>query len=173
VTEQASTTLTKEDPMAAKSEALAKQFEAKVQEATGVIERLSDADWKKTTSSEKWTVGVVAHHLAGAHEGIAGIIKALAAGQSMGNFTMQMLHDMNAKHAQEHGAATKAETLALHKKSAAAAAAAVRGLSDADLAKSGAVLSGMPPMSVEQVIGGILLNHIEEHLKSIRATANV
>jgi len=25
-------------------------------------------------------------------------------------------------------------------------------------------------MSVEQVVGGILLNHIDEHLKSIRAT---
>ena len=45
--------------MAAKAEALAKQFEAKVQEATAVLERLSDADWKKTTASEKWTVGVL------------------------------------------------------------------------------------------------------------------
>jgi uncharacterized protein (TIGR03083 family) len=159
--------------MAAKAEALAKQFETKVQEATAVLDRLTDADWKKTTSSEKWTVGVVAHHMAGAHEGIAGIIKSVAAGQSMGNFTMQMLHDMNAKHAQEHGAATKAETIALHKKSAAAAATVVRGLSDADLGKSGTVLTGMPPMTVEQVIGGILLNHIDEHLKSIRATASV
>lgn len=159
--------------MAAKAEALAKQFETKVQEATAVLDRLTDTDWKKTTSSEKWTVGVVAHHMAGAHEGIAGIIKSVAAGQSMGNFTMQMLHDMNAKHAQEHGAATKAETIALHKKSAAAAATVVRGLSDADLGKSGTVLAGMPPMTVEQVIGGILLNHIDEHLKSIRATASV
>jgi len=159
--------------MAAKTEALAKQFEAKVQEATGVLERLSDADWKKTTSSEKWPVGVVAHHMAGAHEGISNIIKAVAAGQSMGNFTMQMLHDMNAKHAQEHAGATRADTIALHKKSAATAAAVVRGLSDADLAKSGTVLSGMPPMSVEQVINAILLSHVEEHLKSIRATANL
>ena len=159
--------------MAAKSEALAKQFEAKAQEVTGVLERLSDADWKKTTSSEKWTVGVVAHHMAGSHEGISNIIKAVAAGQSMGNFTMQMLHDMNAKHAQEHAGASKAETIALHKKSAATAAAVVRGLSDTDLGKSGTVLSGMPPMSVEQVINMILLNHIEEHLKNIRATANV
>lgn len=159
--------------MAAKSEALAKQFEAKAQEVTGVLERLSDADWKKTTSSEKWTVGVVAHHMAGSHEGISNIIKALAVGQSMGNFTMEMLHDMNAKHAQEHAGASKAETIALHKKSAATASAVVRGLSDADLGKSGTVLSGMPPMSVEQVINMILLNHIEEHLKSIRATANV
>ena len=51
--------------MAAKTEALAKQFEAKAQEATGVLERLSDSDWKKTTASEKWTVAVVAHHMAG------------------------------------------------------------------------------------------------------------
>jgi len=146
--------------MAGKADALAKQFEAKVQEATGVLERLSDADWKKTTASEKWTVGVVAHHMAGAHEGISNIVKAVAAGQSMGNFTMQMLHDMNAK-------------IALHKKSAATAAAVVRGLSDADLGKSGTVLSGMPAMSVEQVINGILFNHIDEHLKSIRTTAGL
>jgi uncharacterized protein (TIGR03083 family) len=156
--------------MGAKAEALAKQFEAKVQEATAVLERLTDADWKKTTSAEKWTVAVVAHHLAGAHEGIAGILKGVASGQSTGDFTMDMLHDMNAKHAKEHANATRAETVALHKKSAAAAAAILRGLSDADLAKSGTVLKGMPAMSGEQVVSGILLNHIEEHLKSIKAT---
>jgi uncharacterized protein (TIGR03083 family) len=156
--------------MAAKGEGLAKQFEAKAQEATTVLERLSDADWTKTTSSEKWTVGVVAHHMAGAHEAIAGIVKTVASGQSVPNFTMDMLHDMNAKHAQEHAKATKAETVALHKKSAAAAAAVLRGLGDADYGKSGTVLSGMPPMSAEQVVGGILLRHIDEHLGSIRAT---
>ncbi len=156
--------------MAAKGEALAKQFEAKAQEATTVLERLSDADWTKTTSAEKWTVGVVAHHMAGAHEAIAGIIKTVASGQSVPNFTMDMLHDMNAKHAQEHAKVSKAETVALHKKSAAAASAALRGLSDADYAKSGTVLVGMPPMSAEQVVGGILMRHIEEHLGSIRST---
>ena len=156
--------------MAAKGEALAKQFEVKAQEATTVLERLSDADWKKTTSAEKWTVGVVAHHMAGAHEAIAGIVKTVASGQSMPNFTMDMLHDMNAKHAQEHAKATKTETVALHKKSAAAAAAVLRGLSDADYAKSGTVIAGLPPMSAEQVVGGILLRHIEEHLGSIRGT---
>jgi DinB superfamily len=160
-------TLTEEDTMAAKTEALAKQFETKVQEATGVFERLSDADWKKT-ASEKWTVGVVAHHLAGSHEGISGIIKTVAGGQSIPNFTMDMLHYVNAKHAKEFANVSKAETIALHKKNAAAAAAVVRGLSDADLGKSGTVLTGMPPMSVEQIINAILLGHVEEHLKSIR-----
>jgi len=156
--------------MGAKGEALAKQFEAKVQDATAVLQRLTDADWKKTTASEKWTVGVVAHHLAGAHEQIAGILKTVASGQSIPNFTMDTLHDLNAKHAKEHANATKAETIALHKKSAAAAAAVLRGLNDADFAKSGTVLTGMPPMSGEQVVQAILFNHIDDHLKSIKAT---
>ena len=149
---------------------MAKKFEAKAQEATGVIERLSDANWKTITSGEKWSVGVVAHHMAGAHEAIAGLIKSVASGQSVPNFTMDMLHGMNAKRSQEHAHCTNAETLALLKKSAAAAAAVVRGLGDAELDKSGTVLTGMPPMSAEQMASGILIHHIEEHLGSIRAT---
>ena len=82
--------------MGAKAEALAKQYEAKVQEATGVIEKLSDADWKKVTAAEKWPVGVTAHHVAGAHEPIAEILKTVASGQSIPNFTMEMLDEMNA-----------------------------------------------------------------------------
>ena len=44
--------------MGAKGEAFAKQLEAKVQDATALLEKLSDADWRKTTAAEKWTVGV-------------------------------------------------------------------------------------------------------------------
>ena len=155
--------------MGAKGEALAKQFEAKAQEAATLLGKLSDADWKKTTSEETWSVGVVAHHVAGSLEGIAGMIKTVAAGQATPPFTMDMLHAMNAKHAKEHSTCTKAETLALHTKNAAATAALVRGLSDAEVAKSGTVLTGMPPMSVEQIVRAILINHVDEHYRSIRA----
>lgn len=156
--------------MGAKGEALARQFEAKVQDATTVLEKLSDADWTKVTEAEKWSVGVTAHHVAGSHEGIANIIKAVVAGQSMGNFTMDMLHEMNAKHAKEHASCTRAETIALHTKGAAAAAAVVRGLSDEQLAKSGTVLAGAPAMTAEQVVTGILINHVDDHFGSIRKT---
>ena len=156
--------------MGARSESLAKQFEGRAADMTAAIEQLTDADWKKVTSAEKWSVGVTAHHVAGAHEEIAGIVKAIAAGQSLPNFTMAMIDEMNAKHAIEHANCTKAETLALHKKDAAMAAAVVRGLSDAELDRSGTVLTGMPAMTTQQVIEGILINHIDEHLGSIRAT---
>jgi hypothetical protein len=156
--------------MGAKAEGLAKQFEAKVQDATAVIEKLSDADWKRITAAEKWPVGVVVHHVAMGHEGISRIVTTVAAGQPMPHFTLDMLHDMNAKHAKDHASCTKAETLALHKKNAAAAAAAVRGLTDAELAKTGKVLADTPAMSVEAIVNGILINHIDEHVASIRKT---
>ena len=156
--------------MSARAESLAKQFEAKAAEMTAVIKGLSDADWKKTTAAEKWSVGVTAHHVAGGHEGILGIVKTLATGQSIPNFTMDMLNEMNATHAKEQAGCTKAETLALHEKGAAAAAAVVRGLSDAELDKNGSVFVGVPPMTTQQAIEGILINHINDHMGSIRKT---
>jgi len=156
--------------MGARAESLAKQYEAKAAEMTATLNRLSDADWKKTTDAEKWSVGVTAHHVAGGHEPIAGIAKTVAAGQSIPNFTLAILNDMNAKHAKDSAGCTKAETLALHEKGVKAATAVLRGLDDAQLDKSGTVLTGVPPMTCQQAIEGILISHIDDHMGSIRKT---
>jgi DinB superfamily len=155
--------------MAARGETLARQFESKVQEATSVFERLSDADWKKVTAAEKWPVGVVAHHIATSHEGIGGILKALADGKPGPNIPREALDAMNATHAREHAGCTKAETIVLHETKAAATAAMLRGLDDAALDHRGAVIAGLPPMSAAD-LGGVLSAHIDEHLGSIRKT---
>src|SRR4029077_17339366 len=156
--------------MGAKGEAFAKQFEAKVKEATALLEKLSDADWKKTTAGAKWTVAVPAHHIASRYQAathnpsgrgpVPHTIKTVAADQALPHFPPQMLDEMNAQHAKEFAGCTKAETIALHKKGAAAAAAAVRGLSDVELAKTGPVFTGMPPMSAEEMVQRALLGHI-------------
>jgi len=166
----AANTLNAEVTMGARSDTLAKQFEAKAGEMTAVLEKLSDADWKKVATGEKWPVGVMAHHVAGAHEGIAGMTKTVASGGTLPPFTMAMLNEMNAKHAKDFSNCTKAETLALHQKGVAIAAGIVRGLSDADLDKKGALLTEMPTMTVQQIIENVLINHVQEHLGSIRAT---
>jgi len=156
--------------MGERAEGLAKKFEAKAGELGGVIEKLSDADWKKVTSAEKWPVGVTAHQAAGAHEPIAGIVKTVASGQAMPPFTMAQLDEINAKHAKDFAGCTRAETLALHKKGAADAAKMVRGLSDSELDKTGTLLTGMPTMSVQQIIEVVLIKHVQEHMDSIRST---
>jgi Mycothiol maleylpyruvate isomerase N-terminal domain len=156
--------------MGVKGEAFARQFEAKVEEATALLEKLSDVDWKKTTAAEKWTVAVTAHHIASSYEPATHIIKTIAAGQALPHFTPQLLDERNARHAREFADCTKPETIALHKKGAAAAAAAVRDLSDAELATTGIVFTGMPPVSAEELVKRILLGHIDSHFGSIRKT---
>jgi hypothetical protein len=161
---------TKEETMGAKGEALARQFEAKAQEAARVLEKLTDADWKKVTEAEKWSVGVTAHHLAGSYERVPDIAMGLASGQSFGNFTRKMLDERNAQHAKDFAGCTKEETLELHRKGAAKAASVVRGFSDEQLAKSGVLFTDAPPMTVEQLIMGALIHHTDEHYGSIRKT---
>ena len=156
--------------MGARGETLARQFEAKAEEATTVIERLSDADWQKVTKAEQWPVGVVAHHIAMGHAGLSGIVKLLADGKPGPGITMKILDEMNAKHAREFASCTKAETVALLKANAAAAAVTLRGIGDTDFDRSGTVLAGMPPVSAGQVAGGLLCSHVDEHLGSIKAT---
>ena len=156
--------------MGAKGEALAKQFEARAEDARTVLETLADADWRKTTAAEKWTVAATAHHLASSYERVPQIITTIATGQAMPHFTPEILDQMNAKHAEEFAGCTKAETLALHKKGAAAAAAVVRNLSDEQLAKSGTVFAGLPPMTAEQLVFRALINHTDEHYGSIKKT---
>jgi uncharacterized protein (TIGR03083 family) len=159
-----------EGPMGVKAETLAKQFEAKAAEATRVLESLTDADWTKVTEAEKWSVGVTAHHVAITHETVANIITTVAAGQLVPNFTFDMLHATNAKHAQDYANCTRAETLELHTKGMATAAAVVRALGDDQLGKSGTVITGAPAMTAEQVITDVLIHHIDDHFGSIRRT---
>jgi hypothetical protein len=156
--------------MGTRSEDLARQFEVKAREAAAVLGTLSDADWRKTTAAEQWTVGVTAHHLASALEPVAGIVTAIAAGQWLGNFSGAMLDEMNARHAKEHADCTRAETLGLFDKGTAVAARVVRGLSDEQLAKRATVFTDAPPMTAEQMITGALIGHIDEHVGSIRRT---
>ena len=157
--------------MGAKSETLARQLDDKARNAEATLQKLGDAEWKKMTAAEKWTVAATAHHLAAALEAVAGILTSLVSGApSRGNFTRAMLDEMNAQNAKEHAACSRTETVALFRKNAATASAAVRGLSDADLAKTGTVFSDLPPISAEQLIMLGLLNHIDEHMTSIRNT---
>jgi uncharacterized protein (TIGR03083 family) len=160
--------------MRTKTAALARQFDDKARDALTTLAKLGDADWRKVTTAEKWTVGVTAHHLAGALEAVAGIVTQIVSGApSRGNFTRAMLDEMNAQHAKEHAGCTKAETLALFEKGSAAASAVLRGLTDDQLVKSGTVFSDAPPMTTEQLITLGLLGHVDDHMGSIRKTVGV
>jgi len=156
--------------MSAKSEALAREFEAKVQAALATLERLGDADWSKVTEAEQWSVGVTAHHFAGVLEPITDLVRAVSAARSPGTLRSDMVDRINAQHAQEHARCTKAETVELLRRGAAVAAGVIRGLSPEQLGQKGSVLADAPPMSAEELIRAALLAHIDQHFGSIRKT---
>jgi PhnB protein len=153
-----------------RSEALARELETKARDAVATLQQLSEADWRKVTQGEKWPVGVTAHHYAGVLEAIAGMIDTVASGRPFESFTPGLIDEMNARHAPDNAACTRAETIELFQKGVGVAAATIRRLSDEQLGRSAKVMSTMPPMTVEQLIAGGLLGHMDEHIGSIRKT---
>ena len=147
--------------MSERARALADRFEQANRELIATVEGLSDAQWKAKTASEGWSVGVVAHHVAGGHMGISGLVQKIANGEPV---TPPNIDKMNAEHAVQHANATKAETLALLRQNGAAAAAMVRSLGDAQLDQVG----GSMGMSAAQAIERILIGHVHDHHGSIR-----
>ena len=149
--------------MSERARTLAERFEQANRELIQTVEGLSDAQWRTKTTGEGWSVGVVAHHVAGGHQGIAGIVKKIAHGEPF-TFDMDMIHKGNAEHAVQYANTTKAETLALLRQNGAAATATVRGLGDAELDRVGGSMS----MTAAQVIERILIGHVLDHHASIR-----
>ena len=61
------------------------------------------------------------------------LAQTLAAGKPVTGVTWDVVHEMNAGHAKEHDAVTKEAALDLLRRNSAAAAAAIRALSDEEL----------------------------------------
>ena len=157
--------------MGERAEALAAKFEQVNQELIDVIEECSEEKWRSACSGEGWSVGVTAHHVALDTALLAGMVRAMASGQSFPPLTGEGSDEANAQHAQMHADCTKQETLDLLRGEVPIAASIVRGLSDEQLGRTAEVLAGAPHLRAEHVIQGLLTNHVSEHLGSIRAVS--
>src|SRR5687767_4700803 len=97
------------------------------------VENSSEADWQSVTTSEGWSVGVTARHIAISHMPIMGLVELVATGGEVPPITMDMFHAGNAQHAQEHASCTREEVLEILRRDGQAAADKLRGLSDEQL----------------------------------------
>lgn len=157
--------------MSERARQLADRFEQANAEAIATIEQLSEADWQKITG-EGWTVAATAHHAAIVHDGIAGFVRAVAAGSAQPRSNMDAIHESNAKHAREYANCSKAEVLAELRSRGAAAAAIVRGLSDEQLDRTTDAIPGQPGVTAGWLVEMALIGHLNEHVGSIKqATA--
>ena len=84
--------------------------------------------------------------------------------------TKAVIDDMNAGHAREHDGATKEAALALLRQNSAAAAAAIRALSDEELDRAVTVsLYADAPLTCQFFLEDHAVRHSYHHLARIRA----
>jgi len=100
-------------------------------------------------------------------------IAAAAEGRESPPYSWDDINGKNDGRATANSAATKAQVLAEFKEGGSSVAAYIRGLSDEQLdATINLPLTGGAAVSTQQLIeGGVLIDHLNGHLKSIQAVA--
>jgi len=153
-----------------RSAQLADRLEQGVRALTELASTLSDNEWRTPLRGDGRPIGVVIHHVASVYPIEIELAQTLAAGRPMVGVTMNDVHAMNARHAREHAAVAREEALSLLASNGAAAAAAIRALTDEQLAQAApASLYDDAPVTCQFVLEDHAVRHSYHHLARIRA----
>jgi hypothetical protein len=153
-----------------RSEALAARLEAGAASLAKFAAALSETEWQTRVPRDGRTVGVVVHHVASVYPIEIQLAKLLAAGKPITGVTWDVVNTMNGDHAKDNASITKEAALALLAANSAAAAAAIRGLSDAELDRAALVsLNSDAPLTCQFMLEDHAVRHSYHHLAKIRA----
>ena len=154
-----------------RSEALAARLEAGATALAAFAATLSETEWQTRLPHDGRKVGVVVHHVASVYPIEIHLAHSLAAGQPITGVTWDAVDAMNRDHAKENDGVTKEATLALLAKNSAAAAAAIRDLSDEQLDRAAPVsLNSDAPLTCQFILEDHAVRHSYHHLARIRAS---
>jgi len=154
-----------------RSEALAARLEAGATALAAFAATLSETEWRTRLPHDGRKVGVVVHHVASVYPIELHLAHSLAAGQPITGVTWDAVDAMNRDHAKENDGVTKEATLALLAKNSAAAAAAIRDLSDEQLDRASPVsLNSDAPLTCQFILEDHAVRHSYHHLARIRAS---
>ena len=113
----------------------------------------------------------IVHHVATMYPLEIKLAQTLAAGQPVVGVTMDDVHALNAAHASDNEAVTKEAALNLLRTNSAAAAAAIRALSDEELDQAAPLsLNADAPLTCQFMLEDHAVRHSYHHLARLRAT---
>lgn len=154
-----------------RANALAERLEQGAAALATLTNTLTDAQWQMPIPKDGRKVGVVVHHVATMYPIEIQLAQALAGGGPIAGVSWDDVHAINAKHAAENGDVTKEAAISLLQRNSAAAAAAIRGLSDAELDRAAVVsLNSDAPLTCQFFLEDHAVRHSYHHLARIRAT---
>jgi hypothetical protein len=153
-----------------RSEALATRLEYGARALAAFALSLTDAEWSTRVPHDGRTVGVTVHHVATMYPLEIQLAQTLAAGEPITGVTWADVDAITAAHAREHANTTRSEALDLLRRNSAAAAAAIRALSDEELDRAAPVsLNADAPLTCQFFIEDHAMRHSYHHLARIRA----
>ncbi len=159
--------------MSKRSDALADCLEQGAHALASLAATLTDAEWRTPVPGDGRKIGVIVHHVASVYPLEIQLAQTVAAGKPVAGVTMADVHAMNAGHARDNDAVTREEALALLRTNSAAAAAAIRALSDAELDRAAPVsLYFDAPLTSQFVLEDHAVRHSYHHLGRIRGALN-
>jgi len=154
--------------MSVKAGALAERLERGANALVDVAGRLSDAEWNTKLPGDGRKVGIVVHHVANVYPLEIQLALKVAERQRIAGVTMDDVHAMNAKHAADFEGVTREIAVDLLRRNSAAAAAAIRGLTDEQLANAELVsLYDDAPVTCQFVLEDHAVRHSYHHLAGI------
>jgi hypothetical protein len=155
--------------MSRRTEALAVRLEYGARSLAEFATALTDAEWQARIPKDGRKVGVVVHHVGSMYPLEIELAHALAAGKPVAGVTWDDVHELNARHAKEHDGVTKEAALELLRRNSAAAAAAIRALSDDELDQAAPVsLNSDAPLTCQFILEDHAVRHSYHHLARIR-----
>lgn len=156
--------------MNARSNALAERLEQGARALAAFANGLTAAEWQARVPGDGRAIGVIVHHVASVYPLEIQLAQGLAAGKPLVGVTMQDVHTMNAGHARDNDGVTKEAALELLRINSAAAAAAIRALSDAQLDSAApASLYFDAPITCQFMLEDHAVRHSYHHLARARA----
>jgi hypothetical protein len=131
---------------------------------------LTDAQWQARMPGDGRRFGVIIHHVASVYPVEIHLAQELAAGKTITGVTGADINAMNAAHASENDGITKEAAIDLLQRNSAAAAAAIRALSQEQLATAAPVsLYSDAPLTCQFMLEDHAVRHSYHHLARLRA----
>jgi len=153
-----------------RANALAERLEQGARALEAVASPLTDAMWQSRVPGDGRTIGVVVHHVATMYPLEIQLAQLLAAGKPIFDVTWDAVHELNANHARANAAVTKDAALDLLRRNSAAAAAAIRALSDEELDRAAGIsLNDHAPLTCQFFLEDHPVRHSYHHMARICA----
>jgi hypothetical protein len=153
-----------------RANALAGRLEQGARALEADASAFTEAEWQRRIPGDGRTIGVVVHHVATMYPLEIQLAQALATGTPITDVTWDVVNELNARHAGANSAVTKAAAIDLLRRNSAAAAAAIRALSDEELDRAATVsLNAEAPLTCQFFLEDHAVRHSYHHLARIRA----